>query len=211
MKQFLLIACLIAVTTTAFSQKTVVEGIITDTTSLPLPAATVVAMTPDSVMSAFGSTDVAGKFALRIKGPGRFLLQVTYVGYTTAWREITLEPAQEKLTLDPIKLPVSNALLPSVEISAERDPMRISRDTVDYNAAAFKVQPGAPVEDLLKKLPGVEVQRDGSVKAMGETVQNVLVDGKEFFGKDTRIATKNLPAEAVDRVQVFDKQSEWQN
>ncbi|MFM8373597.1 MAG: carboxypeptidase regulatory-like domain-containing protein [Bacteroidota bacterium] len=196
------------VTTIAFSQKTVVEGLVTDTVSLPLPAATVVAMTPDSVMSAFGATDAAGQFTLRVKGPGKFLLQVTYVGYTTAWKEFILEPAQEKLVLDPLKLSVSNAVLPSVEISAERDPMRISRDTVDYNAAAFKVQPGAPVEDLLKKLPGVEVQRDGSVKAMGETVQNVLVDGKEFFGKDTRVATKNLPAEAVDRVQVFDKQSE---
>lgn len=208
MKQILLIACLAVVTSTAFSQKTVVEGIVTDSVALPLPAATVVAMTPDSVMSAFGATDAAGNFTLRVKGPGRFLLQITYVGYTTAWKEFTLEPAQVKLTLDPVKLSVSNAVLPSVEISAERDPMRISRDTVDYNAAAFKVQPGAPVEDLLKKLPGVEVQRDGSVKAMGETVQNVLVDGKEFFGKDTRVATKNLPAEAVDRVQVFDKQSE---
>ncbi|MEO0008698.1 MAG: hypothetical protein RJA20_2894 [Bacteroidota bacterium] len=208
MKHLLLTVLLITACTTVFSQKVVVEGTVTDTVSVPLTAATVVAMTPDSVMSAFGMTDASGKFNLRIKGPGRFLLQVTYVGYETQWREFSLDATLEKRTLDPVRMSVSYAVLPSVEISAERDPMRISRDTVDYNAAAFRVQPGAPVEDLLKKLPGVEVQRDGSVKAMGETVQNVLVDGKEFFGKDTRIATKNLPAEAVDRVQVFDKQSE---
>jgi len=208
MKHLLLTVLLITARTTVFSQKVVVEGTVTDTVSVPLTAATVVAMTPDSVMSAFGMTDASGKFNLRIKGPGRFLLQVTYVGYETQWREFSLDATLEKRTLDPVRMSVSYAVLPSVEISAERDPMRISRDTVDYNAAAFRVQPGAPVEDLLKKLPGVEVQRDGSVKAMGETVQNVLVDGKEFFGNDTRIATKNLPAEAVDRVQVFDKQSE---
>ena len=86
--------------------------------------------------------------------------------------------------------------------------MGILGDTISYNAAAFKVKPGATVEDLLKKLPGVDIQRDGSIKAMGEEVENVLVDGKEFFGNDPKIATKNLEAEAVDKVQVFDKKSE---
>jgi hypothetical protein len=153
MKHLLLTVLLITACTTVFSQKVVVEGTVTDTVSVPLTAATVVAMTPDSVMSAFGMTDASGKFNLRIKGPGRFLLQVTYVGYETQWREFSLDATLEKRTLDPVRMSVSYAVLPSVEISAERDPMRISRDTVDYNAAAFRVQPGAPVEDLLKKLP----------------------------------------------------------
>jgi Outer membrane protein beta-barrel family len=81
-------------------------------------------------------------------------------------------------------------------------------DTVQYNAGSFKVQPNANVEDLLKKLPGVKVEKDGTIKAQGEKVTKVLVDGKEFFGNDPKIATKNLPADAVDKVQVYDKQSD---
>ena len=81
-------------------------------------------------------------------------------------------------------------------------------DTIQYNAGSFKTQPNANVEDLLKKLPGVKVEKDGTVKAQGEEVKKVLVDGKEFFGDDPKIATKNLPADAVDKVQVFDKLSD---
>ena len=81
-------------------------------------------------------------------------------------------------------------------------------DTIQYNAGSFKTQPNASVEDLLKKLPGVKVDKDGTVKAQGEKVQKVLVDGKEFFGNDPKMATKNLPADAIDKVQVYDKLSD---
>ncbi|MEL6843005.1 MAG: outer membrane beta-barrel protein, partial [Bacteroidota bacterium] len=84
----------------------------------------------------------------------------------------------------------------------------IREDTIEYNADAFNVLPNATVEDLLKRMPGIEVERDGTVKAQGETVQQVLVDGKEFFGTDPKMATKNLPAAVVDKVQVFDQKSD---
>ncbi|MEL6941684.1 MAG: outer membrane beta-barrel protein, partial [Bacteroidota bacterium] len=87
-------------------------------------------------------------------------------------------------------------------------PIVIKKDTIEYNANAFKTQPNATVEDLLKKLPGIEVEKDGTIKAQGEEVQNVLVDGKEFFEDDPKIATRNIPADVVDRVQVFDKASD---
>jgi hypothetical protein len=87
-------------------------------------------------------------------------------------------------------------------------PIAVKSDTLEFNAKAFQTKPDAVVEDLLKKIPGIEVDKSGNVKAMGEDVQKVLVDGKEFFGNDTKVATKNLTAKAVDKVQVYDKKSE---
>jgi len=93
-------------------------------------------------------------------------------------------------------------------LAKEAPPVTLINDTIQYNAGSFKVQPNANVEQLLKKLPGVKVEKDGTIKAQGEKVNRVLVDGKEFFGNDPKIATKNLPADAVDKVQVYDKQSD---
>lgn len=191
-----------------FGQKTVLHGVVQDNAGAALPAVTIVLMTQDSVLHAFATANDQGRFSLKAKTAGAYLLQVTYLGYTTHWQPVVVEQGRTDLDLGSIQLEPSSEVLPSVEISAERDPMRISRDTVEYNAAAFKVQPGDAVEELLKKMPGIEVQRDGTVKAHGENVKNVLVDGKEFFGKDTRVATQNLPAEAVDKVQVYDKKSD---
>jgi hypothetical protein len=99
-------------------------------------------------------------------------------------------------------------VLEGVTVSNEAPPVTLINDTVQYNAGSFKTAPNANVEQLLKKLPGVQVQKDGSIKAQGENVSKVLVDGKEFFGNDPKVATKNLPADAVDKVQVYDKQSD---
>ncbi len=99
-------------------------------------------------------------------------------------------------------------VLSEVTITAEAPPVTLVGDTIQYNARSFKTQPNANVEDLLKRLPGVKVEKDGTVKAQGEKVQKVLVDGKEFFGNDPKIATKNLPADAIDKVQVYDKLSD---
>ena len=95
-----------------------------------------------------------------------------------------------------------------VVIMAEAPPVTLIGDTVQYNAGSFKTKPNAVVEDLLKRMPGIQVEKDGTVKAQGQEVKRVLVDGKEFFGNDSKMATKNLPADAVDKVQVYDKQSD---
>ena len=208
MKTFLLAAFMLAAHL-LFAQKTTLRGTVADSNAAPLPAATVALLHPkDSVMAAFAMTDDAGKFALRRVAPGAYLLQITYLGFRAHWQSVAVETGKTEQDLGQITMNSDAAVLSSVEILDEHSPMRIRMDTVEYNAAAFKVRPNDVVEDLLRKLPGVEVQRDGTVKAHGETVQNVLVDGKEFFGKDTRIATKNLPADAVDKVQIFDKKSE---
>ncbi len=99
-------------------------------------------------------------------------------------------------------------MLDEVKVVQEVAPVTLRNDTIEYNAGSFKTKPNAVVEDLLKRLPGVQVDKDGKIKANGEEVKKVLVDGKQFFGNDPKVATKNLPADVVDKVQVFDKKSD---
>lgn len=184
-----------------------VRGVVTDSSGAPLTGVSVTLLrAADSVLTRFGATDTEGRFLLKKVPAGSYVLQASYLGYANAYRPVTV--AAEPVDLGAIALQPSSALLGGVDIQAEHSPLRIRRDTIEYNAGAFQTQPGAVVEDLLKKLPGVEVQPDGSIRAHGKEVRQVTVDGKEFFGNDPQIATKNLPADAVDKVQVFDKKSD---
>lgn len=163
----------------------------------------------DSVLVAYGISSTDGRFELKRIKAGNYLLQVSYVGYTTFSEAISLSTADvEKVKQQDVQLTPNVNVLDQVEVSTERIPIQIKGDTIEYNAAAFKTQANAAVEDLLRQLPGVEVGRDGTVKAQGKDVEHVYVDGKEFFGDDPQMATKNLPADAIEKVQVFDKGSD---
>ena len=208
MKIFLFWCCLFS-TLLLNAQTATIKGSVSDSSGTSLPAVSVVLLrSADSVMATFGLADPNGAFALKRVKPGNYILQLSYVGYETFYQPVQVQAEQALYDLGVLKMYPSSTLLSAVDVSAERAPMSVRKDTLEYNAAAFKTQPGDVVEDLLKKLPGVEVQADGTIKALGETVTNVMVDGKEFFGKDPKMATKNLPADAIDRVQVFDKKSE---
>lgn len=162
----------------------------------------------DSVMKGFAFSAANGQFLVRRASPGEYLLQISFIGFKKYYKSLSIEKGDPPLDLGEIKMTPGDITLGEVEIEGERTPIIMKKDTIEYNAAAFKTQPNAVVEDLLKKLPGVEVDQDGGIKAQGEQVQQILVDGKEFFGQDPKIATKNLPADAVDKVQVFDKKSD---
>ncbi len=186
-----------------------VTGLVVDSLNQPLGNATVVLLNPsDSVIANFAITNARGTFELKGVKSGSYLLQSSFVGYMTDSQSLLVEDGTASLRLDPIVLISVPADLDAVEVMAERIPMLIKKDTIEYNADAFKTQPTDVVEDLLKQLPGVEVEDDGTVKAQGEEVKQVLVDGKEFFGRDPQVATKNLPAKSVEKVQVFDKKSD---
>jgi hypothetical protein len=212
MKQLFLLLAIVLTTVSAtqiFAQNLQIEGQVTDTSGMALPAASVVLLeAKDSLFVVFGLTDEAGRFTLKRIESGDYVLQVSYLGHKNHWQALKMEAGMGKLNVGKIVLEPSSLLLNDVEITADRVPLSMRKDTLEYNALAFKVQPGAVVEDLLKKLPGIQIQPDGTIKAQGKTVQNVLVEGKEFFGNDPKIATKNLPADAVNKVQVFDKKSE---
>ncbi|NND05271.1 MAG: outer membrane beta-barrel protein [Saprospiraceae bacterium] len=185
------------------------HGNVSDSTTGPLSSATVVLLQQvDSVMTSFAITDVKGNFELKRVSPGDYVLQSSFLGYYTFTKQISIGNRQERVDLGEINLQAVASDLDAVVVKGDRIPIMINKDTIEYNAEAFKTQPNDVVEDLLRKLPGVEVEADGTVKAQGEEVQQILVDGKEFFGRDPQIATKNLPAGAVDKVQVFDKKSD---
>ena len=191
----------------AWGQSGEVTGAIRDDQQTRLPSATVVLLQPsDSVMKYFAITDVQGHFAIKQVKAGQYILQISFMGYQTYYQ--SLDVAASVLDVGTITLQPEDQILDEVVVSEDRVPIRIKKDTIEYDAGAFQTQANAPVEELLKRLPGVEVESDGNVKAQGKDVQQVLVDGKEFFGKDPKIATKNLPADAIKKVQVFDKKSD---
>ena len=191
----------------AAAQSFDVTGVVVDTTGLALRGATVVAITEsDSTLTSFGTTRADGDFQLRRVPTGRYVLQISFVGFRL--HSAPFQVTSSNVHVGTITMEEAVTELGELVVTEERIPIVVHADTVVYDASAFSVRPNATVEELLKRLPGIEVGRDGTVTAQGEQVQKVLVDGKEFFGDDPKIATKNLPAEAVDRVQVYDRKSD---
>ncbi|HSV87130.1 MAG TPA: outer membrane beta-barrel protein [Bacteroidales bacterium] len=185
-----------------------IKGNISDAENKGLPGATLLVLNPsDSTMLGFGITNVEGNFDIQNLGRRNYLLRITYVGFLTRYLPIA-PPEGNELNLGSLLLENIRTTLSEVVVEQERVHMRVRGDTIEYNALAFNPRPNEVVEDMLKRMPGMEVQSDGNVVAQGETVSRVLVDGREFFGRDPRMATQNLPADAVERVQVFDRRSE---
>jgi Outer membrane protein beta-barrel family/Carboxypeptidase regulatory-like domain len=191
-----------------YAQNPALRGSVRDTLGQPLAFVSVglLRLSDSSVVSS-GSTDEQGQFVLPAVEAGRYVLRARLVGFA---------PYQGVVTV-PLKVPVDVVLRPGanvlgeVTVQEELVPIIVDGDTVTYNAGAFQVRENAVVEDLLKKLPGVEVDRQGNIKAMGQDVRQVLVDGKPFFGNDPKMATKNLPADAIDQVKVYDRRSDQSN
>lgn len=205
-----LILTLISLAALAQSKNGSVRGVAFDTISRqPVAGATVtVVEKKDSSLVSFTMTDNAGRFQVTGLANGAYRLLITHVNYHNSNTLFTITDDKKNVDLTQVRLSDRSKVLEEVVVSNEAPPVTLVGDTVQYNAGSFKVQPNASVEQLLKKLPGVKVEKDGTVKAQGETVRRVLVDGKEFFGDDPKVATKNLPADAVDKVQVYDRQSE---
>lgn len=207
MRKFLLL--LFFVPALAFGQKFNLSGILTDTLNSPLPSATIMLLNAkDSSLVNFGVSDTKGVFTLKSIAYGKYIFKVSFVGYATHTQVLAPETGVIDLNLGRLQLKPQSTQLDEVVVKGEAVPVTVKRDTIEFNAGSFKTKANANVEDLLKKMPGIDVENDGTVRAQGEQVQRVTVDGKEFFGRDPKLATRNLPADAVDKVQVFDKKSE---
>ncbi len=189
-------------------QQYTIKGFVIDEKASPMQYATVALMNlVDSTLEYFSVTNSEGLFEIKNIRQGKYLLQSAYMGYQTNNRSIDI-PFINQGNIGAIRMIPIPMNLRETEIIGERIPILIKKDSIEYDAGAFKTKPDAVVEDLLKKLPGVEVDRAGNIKAQGEKVKNVLIDGKEFFGNDPKIATKNLPADAIKKVQIYDKKSD---
>ena len=211
MKKILLITCLLLMNMGVSAQnptKFSLKAIVLDTEQKPLENATVLLLSAkDSSLVTFARTTVRGTFELKNLVFNDYFIKITYVGYQN-FVKIIPKPTLEIVDLGEIPMQFFSAELNTVTVKAEMLPVQIKGDTVEFNAGSFRTQPNATVEGLLKKLPGVQIDRDGNITAQGEKVSKITVDGKEFFGKDPKIASQNLPADAVDKVQLFDKKSD---
>ncbi len=209
MKPLLLLATLL-IASLAMSQKGigVVKGTVKDAGGEALPEATVSLMVAkDSSLTSFTVTSNTGYFEIRNIADGAYYLLVSYGGFETFKKPFLISSAKASVDFGALQLEKAYKTLGEVIVTDEA-PIKIKGDTIAYNTNSFKTKPNATVEDLLKKLPGMTVERDGTVKAQGENVQKVYVDGKEFFGNDPKLATKNLTADMIESVELYDDMSE---
>ncbi|MEP7255809.1 MAG: TonB-dependent receptor, partial [Ferruginibacter sp.] len=206
-KLSVLLIVVLIITTKAQAQTISVSGSVADTGQNKGIQNAVVALlsTKDSVLYKFTRTDATGKYSFKNIKAGDYVVMTTHPYFADVIFSLGLKDPEAKIPT--IALTSKSKLLAEVIVKTG-SPIRIKGDTTVYTADSFKVRAGANVEELLKKLPGITVDKDGKITAMGEQVKKVLVDGEEFFGDDPGIATKNLRADVVKEVEVFDKKSD---
>jgi hypothetical protein len=205
-KIFTLITSIFLLSSSSFAQTANITGAVIDPNEKKAVQNAVIALlTPkDSILYKFTRSNAEGKYILKDVKPGEYILMTTHPYFADLLDNVVIKNNME---IPAISL-ISKAKLMQEVIIKTGSPIKIRGDTTVYTADSFKVSANANVEELLKKLPGIQVDKDGKIKAMGETVQKVLVDGEEFFGDDPGMAVKNLRADAVKEVQVFDKKSD---
>ena len=192
-----------------FAQEAALKGTVIDTSEKRNLSNTVIALLrpADSVLVSFTRSNKDGNFTLQKLPPGKFIVMVTRPAYADYFDQVNVAPGAT-VDLGKVAMILKSQLLQEVVVQHKLGAIRIKGDTTEYIADSFKMSAGATVEDLLKKLPGIQVDKDGKITAQGEAVQKVLVDGEEFFSDDPTIATRGLTADAVSKVQTFDKKSD---
>ena len=209
MRIFLLSVFSLFFTVHSIGQNNTLSGTIEDTATNKNMAHTVVALLKqsDSTLVTFTHAGSSGKFNLSNLSPGKFLILITNPLFGDYIDQVEVTG---NLNLDLGRIPLTGkaTLLKEIIIRAQAAAIKLKGDTTEYTADSFKVKPNATVEDLIKKMPGIQVDKNGQVTAMGQKVEKVLVDGEEFFSDDPTVATRNIRADAVDKVQVFDKKSD---
>jgi Outer membrane protein beta-barrel family/Carboxypeptidase regulatory-like domain len=189
-----------------YAQNLTISGLVIDFSSKnPLEKAVVILKSTGGDKSTGMTTDKNGRFVFNFLTAGNYNLKITYIGYKDYNKDINL--TQNLLDLKSIPLHHIPVTLHEIEIKGEPVPVTLKQDTTEYSAGSFKTNKDATAEDLVNKMPGITTQ-NGQVQAQGESVSKVLVDGKEFFGNDPNAVLRNLPAQIIDKIQVFDQQSD---
>ena len=212
MKRYLFLVLLLGLSTAiSFAQSgraSVAGTVLDETDNSPVVQATVQLLSlPDSTMVVGDVTNLDGRFKLTTR-PGKYVLKVSFVGYLSYIKQIQLTSAKPLVNLGNIILKSDAIMLKEAVITAEAPQVTVSGDTLGYSASAYRTSEGAALEELVKKIPGAEVDDEGNVKLNGKEIKKLLVDGKEFFGGDVKTGLQNLPANMVDKINAYDKQSD---
>ena len=196
--------------TKAFAQTGHVEGTVVDT-SLHHPineASILILNATDSFLVADTRSNRSGAFRFDNIPDGKYLILITYPKYAAYADSFSVDPRSSSINLRELNLQLEAALLKAAVVIARKSAIRLKGDTTEYTADSFHVPPNASVEDLIRQLPGLQVDRNGNITANGKAVAKVLVDGEEFFGDDPTLVTRNLKANMIDKVQLYDKTSD---
>jgi len=204
---FIALVCLLS--TKAFAQQTaVIAGKITDgKTNQPIEYAGIILSAKADTTKKIGAvSNTAGEFVFSSIAAGEYKIKISVIGYNSIIRNVSV--IGKDLNLGLIKLEEDAISLKDVAVTGRLATATVKKDTIEFNADAYKTRPNAAVEDLLKKLPGVTIDKDGSILVQGQKVTRLTVDGKDFFGTDPKTATKNLPADAIAKVQLIDSKTQ---
>lgn len=203
-KSFLLIALLISCLD--LMAQVVVSGKVVSAKDGSIVEMATIRLMKDSMLVQGAQTDADGEFYLLRVAAGKYRLLVSSVGYRDQERTVTV--GQEKVNMAPFRLEEDVQALAEVDIKGHASEMTVKGDTLEYNTAAYKMGENAMVEDMLKKMNGVQVDKEGNVTVNGESIKGIRIDGKKFFGNDVQAATKNIPAEMIEKIQVIDEKSD---
>lgn len=204
-KSVLLSTLLIAITFTSFAQQVTITGVVKDSLGGTLDMANVVALNQETkALDGFGITDPNGRYKVNVKSNITYSLKFSYLGFQP--KELLIEVKDADIQRD-ITLIEQSENLDEVEVVYEM-PVTIKGDTIVYNTDSFATGTEKKLEDVLKKLPGVEINADGEIEVEGKKVTKVMVDGKDFFDGDSKLASKNIPANALDKIEVLRNYSE---
>jgi len=209
MKKLVSLLLLVSLVSFASAQSVAtVKGVLIDSLNKQSlkDASVVVLSASDSSLEVFTLAKADGSFSINNAPFGEMIVQVKFQGYEPFSKKIIFSAKNSQVDLGKIYLKQSANDLGNVTVT--QSPVQMKKDTVEFTASAFKTKPNAVAEDLLKKIPGIQVDKDGGIKAQGEAVQRVLVDGKRFFGDDPKMATRNLPPDIIDKIQVYDAASD---
>ncbi|TSJ44137.1 outer membrane beta-barrel protein [Mucilaginibacter corticis] len=205
------IALLVLFSLTSYAQSNyAIKGVAVDTSEKKTLSNTVIMVlnVKDSVLRKFTRAGNDGSFAVNGLAPGKFILVMSYPGYADYTEDFTLDEKAQIHDFGKTGLTLKSRLLKDVIIKGEVRAIKIKGDTTEFNAKAYVIQPNDKVEDLIKQFPGIQVDKDGKITAQGQKVTKVLLDGEEFFGDDPTLITKNIRADMVDKVQLYDKKSD---
>ena len=206
MRKVILLWVVLCVSMTTFAQRTVTGKVVEQDTKEAVIQATAALLSGEKVV-ANAVTNTSGAFSIKAPREGSYTLKITYVGFKTYSKTITLKDGKDyragTITLEPDAI-----MLKGATVTAHASKVTLKADTFIYNASAYRTPEGSVVEELVKRLPGAEVSDDGTIKINGKEVKKILVDGKEFMTGDTKTALQNLPTNIIERIRSYDQQSD---
>ena len=204
-------ALLLVTTLSAFSQtkNITVSGRVVEDTKEPAIQATVQLLSlPDSAQASGTATTAQGYFTLPKVSAGKYVLKVSYIGFKSQYLPMHLYATTTAKNVGTLTLETDAVMLVEAVVTAEAPQVQVVEDTLVYNSSAYRTPEGAMLEEMVKKLPGAEIDDEGNVKINGKDLSKIMVDGKEFFGGDVKTGLKNLPVDMIEKLKTYDKKSD---